>query len=65
MTTGSAPTKSAQIRITRRSPEYWRVTFDNPPINVMGPEMVAEFQTLIQCVGGRRTRQSSGLRQRE
>jgi enoyl-CoA hydratase/carnithine racemase len=50
MTTGSAPTKSAQIRITRRSPEYWRVTFDNPPINVMGPEMVAEFQTLISAL---------------
>ena len=31
---GSA--KFAQIRITHRSPAYWRVTFDNPPINVMG-----------------------------
>src|SRR6202453_1979673 len=47
MTTASAPTKSAQINVTRRSPEYWRVTFNNPPINVMGPEMVREFQTLI------------------
>jgi len=47
MTTGNAPAKSAQIKVTRRSPEYWRVTFDNPPINVMGPEMVREFQALI------------------
>lgn len=36
----SAATKPAQIRLTRRSPAYWRVTIDNPPINVMGPEML-------------------------
>jgi hypothetical protein len=40
MTTASALTKPAQIRLARRSPAYWRVTIDNPPINVMGPEMV-------------------------
>jgi enoyl-CoA hydratase/carnithine racemase len=50
MTTGSAPTKSTQINVTRRSPAYWRVTFDNPPINVMGPEMVKEFQALINAL---------------
>src|SRR5580693_4482073 len=47
MTTASALTKPAQIRVARRSPAYWRVTFDNPPINVMGPEMVREFQEVI------------------
>ena len=47
MTTASALTKSTQIRVERRSPAYWRVTFDNPPINVMGPEMVREFQEVI------------------
>lgn len=36
-----------QIRLDRRSPEYWRVTIDNPPINVMGPEMVKQFQEII------------------
>ena len=50
MTTASAPTKSAQIRVTRRSPAYWRVTIDNPPINVMGPEMVREFQEVIDAL---------------
>ena len=40
-------TKPAQIRLTRRSPAYWRVTIDNPPINVMGAEMVKEFQGVI------------------
>src|ERR1700722_3840665 len=47
MSTATVLTKPAQIRVTRRSPNYWRVTFDNPPLNVMGPEMVREFQTLI------------------
>jgi enoyl-CoA hydratase/carnithine racemase len=41
-------TKSdVQIRVTRRSPAYWRVTIDNPPINVMGPEMVSQFQEVM------------------
>ena len=40
LTEMNAPAKPAQIRVARRSPAYWRVTIDNPPINVMGPEMV-------------------------
>src|SRR6202166_5016415 len=50
MTTASALTKPAQIRVARRSPAYWRVTIDNPPINVMGPAMVQEFQELIDAL---------------
>jgi enoyl-CoA hydratase/carnithine racemase len=58
MTTVSAPsptqqnasTKPAQIRVTRQSPAYWRVTIDNPPINVMGPEMVREFQKVMSAL---------------
>jgi enoyl-CoA hydratase/carnithine racemase len=42
-----AKTSSVQIRLTRRSPAYWRVTIDNPPLNVMGPEMVKQFRALI------------------
>jgi enoyl-CoA hydratase/carnithine racemase len=41
------PTTPAQLRLTRQSPAYWRVTIDNPPINVMGPEMVVQFQEVI------------------
>src|SRR5258706_13518177 len=29
-----AATKTTQIRLARRSPEYWRVTFDHPPLRV-------------------------------
>src|SRR5277367_6029506 len=50
MSTASALSKPAQIRITRKSPAYWRVTIDNPPINVMGPEMVREFQEVINAL---------------
>src|SRR5246500_1879843 len=50
MTTANEATKSQQIRVTRRSPAYWRVTIDNPPINVMGPEMVKEFQQVIDAL---------------
>src|SRR3954467_15392009 len=46
----NASTKPAQIRLVRQSPAYWRVTIDNPPINVMGPEMVREFQELIDAL---------------
>jgi enoyl-CoA hydratase/carnithine racemase len=47
MDTKTAP---AQIRLTCRTPTYWRVTFNNPPLNVMGPQMVHEFQTLIDMI---------------
>jgi enoyl-CoA hydratase/carnithine racemase/quercetin dioxygenase-like cupin family protein len=50
MTTASALTKPAQLRVARRSPAYWRVTIDNPPINVMGPEMVKQFQEVINAL---------------
>ena len=46
----STPTKAAQIRVSQRSPAYWRVTINNPPINVMGPEMVQQFQEVINAL---------------
>src|ERR1700685_2873450 len=50
LTRMNAPTEPAQIRLARRSPAYWRVTIDNPPINVMGPEMVQQFQQVIDAL---------------
>jgi enoyl-CoA hydratase/carnithine racemase len=41
---------SRQIKAARSNPAYWRVTIDNPPLNVMGPEMVREFQSLIEHI---------------
>jgi enoyl-CoA hydratase/carnithine racemase len=45
-----SPAKPAQVSLTRRSPAYWRVTIDNPPVNVMGPEMVRKFQEVINAI---------------
>jgi enoyl-CoA hydratase/carnithine racemase len=45
-----AKTEKAQIRLTRSSPNYWRVTFDNPPLNLMGPQFVREFREIIATV---------------
>jgi enoyl-CoA hydratase/carnithine racemase len=40
-------TKTAQIRLTRASPAYWRLTFENPPLNLMGPQFVREFGEIM------------------
>ena len=45
-----AKTEKAQIRVTRSSNAYWRVTLDNPPLNVMGPQLVREFREIINAV---------------
>ena len=50
VSTMATPTKPKQVRLTRRSSAYWRVTIDNPPINVMGPEMVQQFQDVINTL---------------
>jgi len=46
----SAKIEKAQIRLTQLSSAYWRVTFDNPPLNVMGPQFVREFREIIKDV---------------
>ena len=45
-----ATTKTAQIRLTRSSPAYWRVTFNNPPLNLLGPEFVLEFRDIMTAI---------------
>jgi enoyl-CoA hydratase/carnithine racemase len=36
-----------KLRITRHSPAYWRATFDNPPLNLLDPEVTYELRDLI------------------
>lgn len=36
------------IRLERRSPAYWRVTFDRPPLNIVGPD---EVRRLVDILG--------------
>jgi enoyl-CoA hydratase/carnithine racemase len=45
-----AAAKTAQIRFNRSSPDYWRVTFDNPPLNLMGPEFVLELREIMTAI---------------
>jgi enoyl-CoA hydratase/carnithine racemase len=45
-----AKIEKAQIRVARLSSAYWRVTFDNPPLNVMGPQFVREMKAVISEV---------------
>jgi enoyl-CoA hydratase/carnithine racemase len=46
----SSTAKSAQIRLTRSSPAYCRVTFDNPPLNLLGPDFVLQFRDILAAL---------------
>jgi hypothetical protein len=43
-------TKTAQINLNRLSARYWRITFDNPPLNLMGPQFVREFRDIMTAI---------------
>jgi len=36
-----------QLRIDRKNPSLWNVTFDNPPINLIDPDTIIELQSLL------------------
>jgi enoyl-CoA hydratase/carnithine racemase len=38
---------SREVLLTRVTPEYWRVRFDNPPYNIFGPETIPQLQAVI------------------
>jgi enoyl-CoA hydratase/carnithine racemase len=35
------------LRLTAESPTFWRVTFDNPPVNVIGTELIRDLKDLL------------------
>jgi enoyl-CoA hydratase/carnithine racemase len=39
-----------QIYLTRRSPQYWRVTFDHPPLNIFGPKTIPQLNEVITAI---------------
>src|SRR5712672_4015540 len=43
-------TSGPQVRLNRQSPSCWRVIFDNPPLNLMGPEFVLEFREIMTAI---------------
>src|SRR5258708_12467393 len=38
---------NTEIRLERRLPSYWRVTFDHPPLNIFGPETIPQLNEII------------------
>jgi enoyl-CoA hydratase/carnithine racemase len=41
---------TTQIRLARRTPFYWRVTFDNPPLNIFGPESMPQLNEIVTAL---------------
>src|SRR5882672_1488700 len=39
-----------QIHLVRRTSSYWRVTFDNPPLNIFGPETIPELNEIVTAL---------------
>src|SRR5271170_3806801 len=39
-----------QIRLERRLPSYWRVTFDIPPLNIFGPKEIPQLNEIITAI---------------
>jgi enoyl-CoA hydratase/carnithine racemase len=40
-------TSAAQLRIIKETPAYWRVLFDNPPLNILGARIFEDLQDLL------------------
>src|SRR2546428_13645791 len=39
-----------QILLTRRSPAYWCVTFNHPPLNIFGPDAIPKLTEIITAL---------------
>src|SRR6266446_1309945 len=39
-----------QIHLTRRSPHYWRVTIDDPPLNIFGPDKIPQLNEIVTAI---------------
>ncbi|WP_419712128.1 hypothetical protein [Pseudomonas sp. NFX224] len=39
-----------EIKLTRVTPEYWRVTFHNPPYNIYGPETMPPLNEVVTAI---------------
>src|SRR5580693_6207316 len=45
-----AATKTAEIHLAQHSREYWRVTFDHPPLNIFGPEAIPQLNEIVTAL---------------
>jgi enoyl-CoA hydratase/carnithine racemase len=42
--------KTSRIHLRKVSPAYWRVTFDDPPLNIFGPASVRQLNEIVTAV---------------
>lgn len=42
--------KDQRIQLDQRSPFYWRVTFNHPPLNIFGPESIPQLEEVISAI---------------
>jgi enoyl-CoA hydratase/carnithine racemase len=43
-------TTTKQILLTRRTPAYWRVTINHPPLNIFGPDTIPQLNEIITAL---------------
>ena len=41
---------TGRILLTRRSPTYWRVSFDLPPLNIFGPAAILQLDEIVTAL---------------
>ncbi|PZM15809.1 enoyl-CoA hydratase [Rhizobium tubonense] len=41
------PAVKRQVLVEHRSPSYWRVSFDNPPFNIVGPDFLPQLTEVM------------------
>src|SRR3954471_5828424 len=46
----STETTTAQVTLNRVTPSHCRVVLDNPPLNLMGPEFVAQIREIVTAL---------------
>jgi enoyl-CoA hydratase/carnithine racemase len=46
----AASSNATQIRLSHVTAEYWRVVIDNPPLNLMGPDLLLQFRDIMRVL---------------
>ncbi len=49
-TNASRSVAKKEVLLERVTPEYWRVTFHNPPFNIFGPESIGQLNEVISAI---------------
>jgi hypothetical protein len=47
---GAARASDTKVRLTKESAKYWRISLDNPPLNLIGPNEVRELTHLMDQI---------------